>query len=51
MGWTELFRHARGILMIERLAEFVNRHEELSLLINDPDIIADQDKWRALMKE
>ncbi|MDD5944399.1 MAG: peptide chain release factor 1 [Clostridia bacterium] len=37
--------------MIERLAEFVNRHEELSLLINDPDIIADQDKWRALMKE
>lgn len=37
--------------MIERLAEFVNRHEELSLLINDPDIIADQEKWRALMKE
>lgn len=37
--------------MFERLSEFVNRHEELSLLINDPDIIADQGKWRALMKE
>lgn len=38
-------------MMFERLSEFVNRHEELSLLINDPDIIADQGKWRALMKE
>ena len=37
--------------MFERLAEFVSRHEELALLINDPDIIADQDKWRSLMKE
>ncbi len=37
--------------MFERLAEFVNRHEELSLLINDPDIISDQEKWRGLMKE
>ena len=37
--------------MFERLSEFVNRHEELSLLINDPDIIADQGKWRGLMKE
>ena len=35
--------------MFERLAEFVSRHEELALLINDPDIIADQDKWRSLM--
>ena len=38
-------------MMFERLSEFVNRHEELSLLINDPDIIADQGKWRGLMKE
>lgn len=37
--------------MFERLAEFVSRHEELALLINDPDIIAEQDKWRSLMKE
>lgn len=37
--------------MFERLSEFFNRHEELSLLINDPDIIADQGKWRGLMKE
>ncbi len=37
--------------MFDRLTEFVNRHEELSLLINDPDIIANQDKWRSLMKE
>lgn len=37
--------------MFDKLAEFVNRHEELSLLINDPDIIADQGKWRSLMKE
>ena len=37
--------------MFEKLAEFINRHEELSLLINDPDIIADQGKWRSLMKE
>ncbi len=37
--------------MFERLAEFVNRHEELSLLINDPDIISNQEKWRGLMKE
>ena len=37
--------------MFERLSEFVNRHEELSLLINDPDIIADQGKWRGHMKE
>lgn len=38
-------------MMFERLSEFVNRYEELSLLINDPDIIADQGKWRGLMKE
>lgn len=37
--------------MFDRLIEFVNRHEELSSLINDPDIIADQSKWQALMKE
>lgn len=37
--------------MFDRLAEFINRHEELSSLINDPDIIADQTRWQALMKE
>ena len=37
--------------MFDRLAEFINRHEELSSLINDPDIIADQTHWQALMKE
>lgn len=46
-----LYRLARGILMFERLAEFVNRHDELSVLINDPDIISNQEKWRSLMKE
>ncbi|MEA4972073.1 Peptide chain release factor 1 [bioreactor metagenome] len=37
--------------MFDRLFEFVNRHDELSSLINDPDIISDQSKWQALMKE
>ena len=37
--------------MFDRLAEFINRHEELSSLIIDPDIIADQTRWQALMKE
>ena len=37
--------------MFDRLAEFINRYEELSSLINDPDIIADQTRWQALMKE
>lgn len=37
--------------MFGRLFEFVNRHDELSSLINDPDIISDQSKWQALMKE
>ena len=37
--------------MFDKLAEFVNRHEELSLLINDPDIISNQEKWRGLMKD
>ena len=46
-----LYRLVRGILMFERLAEFVNRHDELSVLINDPDIISNQEKWRSLMKE
>lgn len=37
--------------MLDRLSEFISRHEELSSLINDPDIIADQTRWQALMKE
>ncbi len=37
--------------MFERLAEFVNRYEELSALVSDPDIISNQEKWRSYMKE
>ncbi|MFV0504410.1 MAG: peptide chain release factor 1 [Lachnospirales bacterium] len=37
--------------MYERLEEIIKRFEELGLLINDPDVIADQNKWRELMKE
>lgn len=37
--------------MFERLEEIINKHNELSDSINDPDIIADQPKWRRLMKE
>lgn len=37
--------------MFERLEEIINKHNELSESINDPDIIADQPKWRRLMKE
>lgn len=37
--------------MLERLADIERRYEELSELINDPEIIADNEKWRKLMKE
>lgn len=37
--------------MFERLEEIINKHNELSDSINDPDIIADQPKWRKMMKE
>ncbi len=37
--------------MFEKIEELVIKYEELGLMINDPDVIADQSKWRALMKE
>lgn len=37
--------------MLERLADIERRYEELSDLINDPEIIADNERWRKLMKE
>ena len=37
--------------MNERLASLLKRHEELSLLIQDPDLAKDQNRYRAVMKE
>ncbi|MDY6315113.1 MAG: peptide chain release factor 1 [Clostridia bacterium] len=37
--------------MFEKLAFIEERYEQLSKQISDPDVIADQDKWRKLMKE
>ena len=37
--------------MFERLAEIDDKYTELSALISDPQVIADQNRWRALMKE
>ena len=37
--------------MFDRLTELETKFEELSQSINSPDVIADQNKWRALMKE
>jgi peptide chain release factor 1 len=37
--------------MLERLADIERKFEELSVQVNDPDIIADNEKWRKLMKE
>lgn len=37
--------------MLEKLADIERRFNELSVQINDPDIIADNEKWRRLMKE
>lgn len=37
--------------MFDRLAELAAKHEALAEQINDPDIIAEQTKWRGLMKE
>ena len=37
--------------MLERIEELTIKYEELGLMINDPDVIADQSKWRTLMKE
>ena len=37
--------------MFEKLAFIEERYEELSQKISDPEIIADQAKWRKLCKE
>ena len=37
--------------MFDRIEELVTKHNDLGLMVNDPDIIADQPKWRRLMKE
>ncbi len=37
--------------MLERLKELEDKYEELGVLISDPDVIADQNRWRNLMKE
>ncbi len=37
--------------MLDRLKEIEDKYEELSVLISDADVIADQNRWRKLMKE
>ena len=37
--------------MFEKLSFIEDRFEELSKSISDPEIIADQEKWRSLCKE
>jgi len=37
--------------MFKRLDFILQKYEELSLLVSDPAVIADQDKWRKHMKE
>ncbi len=37
--------------MLDKLKEIEVKFEELSVLISDPDVIADQNRWRNLMKE
>jgi len=37
--------------MFDRLKEIEQKYEELTGLINDPQIIADQNKWRGYIKE
>lgn len=37
--------------MFDKVEELVEKYEGLSDLINDPEVIADQNRWRALMKE
>lgn len=39
------------LLMFEKLAHIEKRYEELSESISDPDVIADIETWRELMKE
>ncbi len=37
--------------MFKRLDFILEKYEELSMLVSDPEVIADQDKWRRYMKE
>ena len=37
--------------MLDRLQEIESKYENLGESINDPDVIANQDEWRKLMKE
>lgn len=37
--------------MFGKLDGIVSKFEEISHMINDPEIINQQDKWRKLMKE
>ena len=37
--------------MLEKLDWIRGRYEELGMLLSQPDTVADQEKWRALMKE
>ena len=37
--------------MFDRLEGLVGRFEDISQMINDPEVIAQQDRWRKLMKE
>lgn len=37
--------------MFDKLEGLVNRFDEISIMINDPEVISNQDKWRKLMKE
>ena len=37
--------------MLDKLDWVHPRFEELGALLSDPDVVSDQEKWRALMKE
>ena len=37
--------------MLDKLAQIEKNFEDISTQISDPEVIADQDKWRKLMKE
>ena len=37
--------------MLDRLVSMENRYEELTQMISDPEVIANQSEWQKLMKE
>lgn len=37
--------------MIEKLKKIKSRYDELNTLISDPEVIADQDRWKKLVRE